>query len=113
MTPAERALNRLAKWRTLFTGWQLGTRAKGDPEADAVRDHREATIILRAEVSALAAVLLDTGVIDHAAWLEALEREADLLSMAYEAKFPGVTASDNGLTMDPTRTSAWMKGWQL
>mgnify|MGYP001587156880 CR=1 FL=1 len=41
-------INRLTKWRTLFTGWQLGTRAKGDPEGDAVRDHREVTILLRA-----------------------------------------------------------------
>jgi len=42
------ALNVLAKWRAHFSGWQLGTRPKGDPEGDAVRDHREATILLRA-----------------------------------------------------------------
>lgn len=35
------ALNILTKWRVLFTGWQLGTRPKGDPEGDAVREHRE------------------------------------------------------------------------
>jgi hypothetical protein len=40
------ALERLAKWRTLFAGWQLGTRPKGEPESDAVRDHREATLML-------------------------------------------------------------------
>ena len=34
-----RALNVLAKWRTLLAGWQLGTRPKGDPECDAVSDH--------------------------------------------------------------------------
>ena len=38
------ACNRLTKWRSVFAGWQLGTRAKGDPECDAVRDHREVTI---------------------------------------------------------------------
>lgn len=34
-------LNVVCKWRSLFAGWQLGTRPKGDPESDAVRDHRE------------------------------------------------------------------------
>lgn len=56
MTDTADALNRLAKWRTVFAGWQLGTRARGDPESDAVRDHREATIMLRAEVNALTAL---------------------------------------------------------
>ena len=42
-----RMFNRLCKWRTVLTGWQLGTRAKGDPEGDAVRDHREVTLLLR------------------------------------------------------------------
>lgn len=47
------ALNKLAKWRSVFAGWQLGTRLKEDPECQAVKDHREVTILLRAEVSAL------------------------------------------------------------
>lgn len=55
------AMNKLAKWRSIFAGWQLGTRAKGDPESDAVRDHREATILLRAEVNALTACLIEGG----------------------------------------------------
>ena len=46
------ALNRVAKWRTVFTGWQIGTRPKGDPECDAIRDASEARILLRVEVSA-------------------------------------------------------------
>src|SRR5438067_1656730 len=39
------ALNRLTKWRSVFCGWQLGTRSSTDPEAQAVRDHREATML--------------------------------------------------------------------
>lgn len=31
-------LQRLGKWRTVFASWQLGTRSKNDPEAQAVRD---------------------------------------------------------------------------
>jgi hypothetical protein len=53
-----RAMNRLAKWRTVFTGWQLGTRPKGDPECDVVSDHREATITPHAEYNTLARMLL-------------------------------------------------------
>src|SRR5258705_6477891 len=95
-----RALNIVTKWRVLFTGWQLGTRPKGDPEGDAVRDHREITILLRVEVTALAALLLEKGLITEADFLASLEREAKVLNEAFEAKFPGVTAHENGLTID-------------
>lgn len=106
-----RALNILTKWRVLFTGWQLGTRPKGDPEGDAVRDHREATILLRVESSALVGVLLAKGVITEAEWLDALRREAGQLSKDFERRFPGVTASEEGLAMDK-RVLPWMKGWK-
>jgi|SRR5882724_162947 len=106
-----RALNVLTKWRTLFTGWQLGTRPKGDPEGDAVRDHWEVTILLRAEMSALTGLLERRGVIDRGEWLIALEREAEKLSADYERRFPGVTATETGLTLDK-RSLPWMKGWK-
>ncbi len=106
-----RALNILAKWRVLFTGWQLGSRPKGDPEGDAVRDHREATILLRAEGSALIGLLLRKGLITEDEWHAALEAEAIQLNQDYERKFPGVTASEDGLTFDK-RTLPWMKGWR-
>jgi hypothetical protein len=105
------ALNVLGKWRTLFTSWQLGTRPKGDPEGDAVRDHRELTIILRAEVTAFTALLREKGVFSDDEWLAALEREARLLSADYERRFPGVTAHADGLTFD-RRVLPWMKGWK-
>lgn len=114
MTQADRtmrALNILGKWRTLFTGWQLGTRPKGDPEGDAVRDHREVTILLRAEISALTGLLIEKRVFTHNQWLAALEKEAELLSADYERRFPGVTAHEHGLTLDK-RTLPWMKGWK-
>ena len=98
------ALNRLGKWRGIFAGWQLGTRPKGDPECDAVRDHREVTILLRAEMSAMAGVLVRKGVITEAEWVAALEREANDLSRDYSARFPGVTAADDGLVMDLRRS---------
>lgn len=107
-----RALNILGKWRTLFAGWQLGTRPKGDPECDAVRDHRELTILLRAEVTAFTGLLREKGVFTDEEWLAALEREAEYLNRSYEARFPGVRAHENGLTIDPARVLSWMKGWK-
>src|SRR5690349_6618136 len=84
------ALNKLAKWRTVFTGWQLGTRKKGDPEGDAVRDHREVTIILRSESSALVGLLVKKGVFTEREWAEAWLEEAKKLDADYERKFPGI-----------------------
>jgi hypothetical protein len=106
-----RALNILTEWRTLFAGWQLGTRPKGDPEGDAVRDHRELTILLRVEVTALTGLLLEKGVFTSDEWLAALQREAELLGQDYERRFPGVTAFEDGMTLDK-RTLPWMKGWK-
>jgi len=108
---AESALNRVAKWRVLFTGWQLGTRPKGDPEGDAVRDHREVTILLRAEVSALAQLLAAKGLVTQGEWEDALEAEADALNALFERRFPGVRASEIGLHLDK-RVLPWMKGWK-
>lgn len=105
------ALNRLAKWRVLFTGWQLGTRTKGDPESDAISDHREVTIFVRAEVSALVGLLIAKGAFTAEEWTLAIAREADLLNADYERRFPGVTADGMGLTFT-SEAQEWMKDWR-
>jgi hypothetical protein len=104
------ALNRLCKFRTLLAGWQLGTRAKGDPEADAVRDHRELSLLLRAEVTALAGLLISKGVFTAEEFVQALGEEAELLTADLERRFPGVSARDDGLGLDPAKTG-WMRSW--
>ncbi len=105
------ATERLAKWRSWFAGWQLGTRLKGDPESDAVRDHREATLLHRAELSALAILLMDKGVFTQEEFVAQIEHEAELLAMYLEARFPGVRASADGLIID-ARVVETMKGWR-
>jgi len=109
--PTLDALNRLAKWRTLLTGWQLGTRAKGDPEGDAVRDHREVTLLLRAEINALTALLLSNRVFTAGEYQAALAEEAEALNADLERRFPGVTAHDDGLHIDPQKAT-FMHGWR-
>jgi hypothetical protein len=106
-----RALNRLAKWRAFFTGWQLGTRLKGDPEGDAVRDHREATLLHRVELSTLASLLVAKGVFTLDEFMAAMESEAEQLELDLQKRFPGIRATDSGLVMD-ARAVATMKGWR-
>jgi hypothetical protein len=112
MNRTEIALNRLTKWRMVFAGWQLGTRAKGDPESDAVRDHREVTIILRAEVTALTAILIQKGICTAAEINTALADEAELLNADYARRFPGFTATDDGMNLDVQRVAQTTKGWR-
>lgn len=106
------ALNRLTKWRAVFAGWQLGTRAKGDPECDAVRDHREVTISLRAEASALTALLVEKGVITLEEFQQALIDEAQQLDKDYERRFPGIRSTDIGIQFNVKDASETMRGWK-
>ena len=105
-------LNRLCKWRTVFAGWQLGTRPKTDPECQAVRDHREATLIHRVELTALAGLLIRKGLIDEAEFTAAIEAEADQLSDDLSLRFPGFTATDHGIDVDVAVAAETMKGWR-
>lgn len=93
------ALEKLTKWRKFFAGWQLGTRDDSDGESKAVRDHREVTILLRAEVSALTGLLIGKGVITQAEFGDALEKEAKQLDRDYSASFPGWSSRPDGMSM--------------
>lgn len=111
MTPAEqmlRALNRLCRWRTILAGWQLGTRPDTDPETQAVRDHREATLALRAEVSAVVNLLIMKGVCTQDEYMEQVAGEADYYNRQLEEKFPGAKASDSGMEIDVAQAREWM-----
>lgn len=102
-------MNRLAKWRMVFASWQLGTRADTDPECQAVRDHRELTILMRAEVSALVGLLQAKGVFTQAEFAGQLREEAEHLHRAYEAQFPGFSATDQGMRLTMPEAAETMK----
>lgn len=106
------ALNRLCKWRSVFAGWQLGTRSNEDPECQAVRDHREATLIQRAELTALIRLLDETGVLKRHRLEEVIAEEADHLSEALSRQFPGFRATDDGMEMDVQQTAQTTQGWK-
>ncbi len=92
-------LNKLAKWRSVFASWQLGTRSSADGESRAVRDHREVTILMRAENSALAGLLIRKGIFTQEEFEQQVGEEAEALDEAYESKFPGFTTSQDGVHM--------------
>jgi len=108
----EKALNRLCKWRTVFAGWQLGTRTDKDPECAAVRDHREVTLLLRVEVSALTAVLIEKGVFTQEEYEKAIMTEAWHMNEMLEQRFPGFQATDIGMSIEPQKAKKTMEGWR-
>jgi len=109
----ELAANKLAKWRSVFAGWQLGTRLKSDPESNAVRDHREVTMMLRAEVNALTKILLDKRVCSPEELQQAILEEVEYLDKAYEHKFPGMRTTESGVDYyDLPLAQKTMKGWR-
>jgi hypothetical protein len=110
---ARAELEKLAKWRSVFAGWQLGTRLDSDPESQAVRDHREVTILLRAELSALTGLLIDKGVFTAAEFTQRVGEEARLLSEDYSRRFPGMEATEHGIAYDleTIRRRGTMEGW--
>jgi hypothetical protein len=105
-------MERLGKWRTVFAGWQLGTRPKGDPECDAVRDHRELSMALRADVNALTALMIRKGVFTAQEYTDQLQEEAKHLCAEYERRFPGFKATDYGLEMNIQIARDTTAGWK-
>ena len=106
------SLNRLGKWRMVFCGWQLGTRTKEDPEAQALRDHRELTLLLRAEMSAVTGLLLKRGTFTLEEYQAQLTQEADQLNLDYQKRFPGFKADDQGMVMNAAIARDTMAGWK-
>lgn len=104
-------LNRLCKWRSVFAGWQLGTREADDPECQAVRDHREATLLLQASMNAITELLIRKGIITAQELTTVMHEEAKLKCEQLEKLFPGIEATDYGLEMDG-RIAETMKGWK-
>lgn len=108
MTAREK-IERYCKWRTILTGWQLGTRPKGDPEADALRDHREQSLLLRAEVSAVATLLIEKGIFTADEFTEQVGVEADAYSEMLERRFPGFKATEHGISIDTAEGAETMR----
>ena len=108
----QEALNKVTKWRSVFAGWQLGTRVTDDPEAQAVRDHREVTILLRVECTSFLRILIEKKIITEEEVTRIMAEEAEHLSAMYEKKFPGMKADLMGVVMTLPEAAETMKGWR-
>lgn len=96
------ALNRLTKWRSVLTGWHLGTRQRDEPGVAAMRDLQDFRLIIRAELNGLISTLLEKDVLtrdefDGSVAEAAIEYEAELQRL-----FPGYRATDHGMVIHPT-----------
>lgn len=107
-----RALNKLCKWRSVFAGWQLGTRPKTDPECQAVRDQREAWLLLRAENTAFLRILFEKKICTVEEFQQALLIEAQALDESLEQRFPGFKTTEDGIDMDVKVAAETTKGWK-
>src|SRR5262245_65268012 len=103
------ALETLGKWRKLLAGWQLGTRPNDDPEAAAVRDQREAQLVMRAEISALANLLIKKGVFTADEYQAQMDLEATELCKAFETYWKGFKATPVGLEMSMPEAGETMR----
>ena len=106
------ALNRLAKWRSVFAGRWLGTRANTDPECIAVRDVIEKLLILRVEVSALTQLAVARGDFTAAQLQDQIAIECAHLEAGLEKQFPGFRSTDVGMQIDTAKAVETMKGWR-
>lgn len=105
------SLERLGKWRGHFAGWQLGSRAHDDPEFQAIRNHRELSMLLRVEVTAITGLLISKGLVTQEEIQEAMLLESEELQRAYERQWPGAKSTDDGMAYDLRLAMQWMSGW--
>jgi hypothetical protein len=90
-------LNRLCKWRMVLAGWHHGTRSIEQPGIQAMRDLMDKWLIMRAEGSALVALLVGKGVFTAAEFAAAVQSEAARLDRDLEQVFPGFRTTDDGV----------------
>lgn len=108
----QRAMERFTKWRRVFAAWQTGNLSDNGPEAAAIRDHREVTMVLRAEVNALAGLLIKKGVFTSEEFTEQIIEEAGHLTKAYEGLFPGFKVDNLGLNITVPECLETIKKWE-
>jgi hypothetical protein len=106
------AVNRLTKWRSVFAGRWLGTRASTDPETIAVRDVVEKLLILRAEVNALIHLATARGDFTVVQLQDRIAIECAHLEAGLEKEFPGFKSNDTGMTIDTNVAVETMRGWR-
>lgn len=100
MAAYEAATQRLCKWRTVFVGWMLGTVADDKPGVKAYRDRCDAVLMMRVEINALTALLIEKHVFTVDEFMAQIVTECEHKQLELEAMFPGYKATDTGISID-------------
>ena len=104
-------INRLGKWRSVFTGRMVGTVPRGHSQGEGWRDLFDCVHMLRAEVNAQTQLLVNAKVFTAEQFTEQLHKECAILCSHYERLFPGFTAEDWGTNMKLPEAHETTKGW--
>jgi hypothetical protein len=94
---ADDALNKLCKWRMILAGWHNGSKSIGEPGVKAMRDLMDKWLVVRAEASALAALLIQKKVFSHQEFHDQVMHEATLLDAQMAEFFPGFRTIQDGV----------------
>lgn len=104
-TAYEAAVQRLAKWRTVFVGWMIGTKGANEPGVKAYRDRADAVLMQRVEINALTALLVAKGIFTIDEFMAQIVTECEHKQRELEAMFPGYRATDNGISIDAAKAA--------
>lgn len=77
-----------------------------------MRDHRELTIMLRAEVTAIVSVLTTAGITTPEKFTRQVEIEARALDELFEQRFPGISTCEIGVNLKLPEAAETMRGWR-
>lgn len=103
---------RLHRWGFVLVSRILGTRTAEDQQCKGMRDIITQNLMLRAEVNALTALLVEKGLFTSEELQARLQGEAKWLCERYEAQFPGARAGDVGMDIyDVQLYAKTTKGW--
>lgn len=90
-------LNKLCKWRSIFSGWMFGSKAINAPGVQAMRDFAEKWLVMRAENNAVMQLLLAKGIVTQEEFHAQLMLEAEFLDRQMEHQFPGMRTIADGV----------------
>lgn len=101
-------LNRVLNWKIIFSRWQLGTRDEVDGANLALKDHRATALKTHIELAALTELLLEKHIISQEDLLDEQIEVASKIDAQLAAEFPGATATDDGVDIQPDTFQATM-----
>jgi hypothetical protein len=117
-TATSGVFNRLTQWKRILTARMLGVNTLSGPRylnmpanVQAVADLFEEVLTLRAENNSLVQLLIAKGAFTSDQWTNRCAVESHKLADAIEKTFPGMRATDDGITMDAAVAQKTMANW--